>query len=71
MAKRPDLRDVTAEIVRRADGGHVVRVSDPRTASERLQLLAAHLQRRPIVVIPVSCRTVLEWLERYAPSRRG
>jgi len=63
--------DVAAEIVRRAaeangqTGGYVVRLSDPPTPSERLQLLAARLERRPIVIMPHKYRTIDEWLERY------
>jgi hypothetical protein len=65
------VRDIAAEIVRRVTaanprGGYVVRLSDPSKPSERLELMAAHLERRPIVIMPHKCATVEEWLERYA-----
>jgi len=62
-----------AEIIRRAElseGRYVVRVSDPPTAFERLQLLSARLQRRPVAVLPHPCRSMDEWHERCAPERR-
>ena len=70
--RQPAARDVAAEIIRRVTeanattgGGYVVRLSDPPTPQERLQLLAAHLQRRPIVVMPHKCKTLDEWMARY------
>ena len=70
--KTPSPRDIAAEIVRRAAesnaetrGGCVVRLSDPPTAKERLQLLAAHLQRTPVAIVPHKCRSMEEWLARY------
>ena len=66
--QRPKPHDIAAEIIRRSavdGGGHVVRVSTPPTWHERLQLLAARLERRPIVIMPHKCKTVDEWLERY------
>ena len=70
MKNRPSLRDLAAEIIRRANDGrsvppHVVRLSDPPTVTERLQLMAARLERRPIVVMPHKCNSVEEWLARY------
>ena len=44
---------------------YVVRLSNPVTAFERLQLTAARLQRCPIVIMPHHCNTVDEWMERY------
>ena len=68
----PSPRDIAAEIVRRVasanaetGGGYVVRLSDPRTPGERLQLLAARLERRPIAIMPHKCATMEEWLARY------
>ena len=46
-------------------GGYVVRLSKPPTARERMQLLAAHLERRPIVIMPHKCKTMEEWAARY------
>jgi hypothetical protein len=70
--RQPAARDVAAEIIRRVTeanaaigGGYVVRLSDPPTPQERLQLLAAHLQRRPIVVMPHKCHSMEEWIAHY------
>jgi hypothetical protein len=72
----PSPRDIAAEIVRRiasanavAGGGYVVRLSDPPTPKERLQVLAAHLERRAIVIMPHKCKTVEEWMARYGNLR--
>ena len=70
-------RELAHEIVRRVqvvDGRsdhsfpYVVRVSDPPTAHEQLQLLACRIMRQPIAIMPAKCLTIAEWLERYAPS---
>ena len=69
MARRPDAREIAAEIIRRVDGtggaSYVVRLSEPPTLNERLQLMAARLERRPIVIMPHKCKTVEEWAARY------
>jgi hypothetical protein len=64
-AARRSLQDIAAEIVRRVPASSVIRLSTPPTLEERLQLLAARLERRPIVIMPHKCSTVDEWLERY------
>ena len=71
--RRPEPHDIAAEIIRRvtatnseSGGGYVVRLSQPPTPTERLQLIAARLERRPIVIMPHKCKTVEEWLEQYA-----
>jgi hypothetical protein len=76
--RRPEIRDVAAEIIRRVGeanaqtgGGYVVRLSHSPTPQERLQLLAARLQGRPITIMPHRCRTVEEWLEQYASRGAG
>lgn len=66
---RPSPRDIAAEIIRRAtspDGGksYVVRLSEPPTPAERLHLIAAHLERRSIVILPHKC-SMQEWMVRY------
>ena len=43
---------------------YVIRLSDPPTASERLQLAAAHLSRAPFAIVPASCKTVDEWMAK-------
>ena len=69
--RQPSAHDIAAEIVRRAEstsetgGGYVVRLSDPPTAQDRLQLLAARLQGRPIAIMPHKCITMDEWTARY------
>ena len=76
MSKRPrpraNARDLAFEIVRRAAavGGndstpYVVRLSDPPTAHERLQLAAVRILRRPIAIMPAKCLTVGEWIARF------
>ena len=67
----PSLQEVGAEIVRRVreanatnGGGYVVRLSDPPTPTERFELLAARLERRPIAIMPHKC-TMDEWMARY------
>jgi hypothetical protein len=67
---RPSVHDLAAEIIRRAAGkdgavSYVVRLSDPPPARERLQLMATHLARRPIVIMPHRCKTVEEWTAPY------
>ena len=67
MAKRHEPHDLVAEIIRRAElpeDRYVIRISDPPTPFERLQLLSAHLQRRPHVIMPHPCRSFDEWHER-------
>jgi len=75
---RPDARDLAAEIVRHVaesnastGGGYVLRLSKPPTPQERMQLLAAHLERRPIVIMPHKCKTVEEWMARYGEAIGG
>jgi len=46
-------------------GPYVLRLSNPPATHERLQLMAARLQRSPIAIMPPRCKTVDEWLERY------
>ena len=76
MAKRrardvSDARDIAAEIVRRAGRPYVIRLSEPPTAAERLQLTAARLMRWPIAIMPRRCATVAEWLARYGRQRES
>jgi hypothetical protein len=73
---RADAQDIAAEIIRRAAGdgdnsmsAYVLRLARPPTFQERLQLMAARLQRRPIVIMAHKCGTVDEWLQRYRPLR--
>ena len=65
--------DIAAEIIRRVTeanaatgGGYVVRLSDPPTPQERLQVLAAHLERRAIVIMPHKCQSIGQWVARYS-----
>jgi hypothetical protein len=68
MRKRYDLHDLAAEVVRRADSSHIIRLSIPPTPTERLQLLAARLEGRPIAIMPIPCETMDEWVRRYGPD---
>jgi hypothetical protein len=71
-------RDVAAEIIRRGStagrDGHslpyVVRVSDPPTAHDRLQLAACRILGHRVAIMPPKCLTVQEWCERYATAER-
>ena len=74
--QRPTAHDVAAEIIRRAatKDGHpryVVRLSKPPTLAERMQLVAARLERRPIVIMPHKCASMDEWLQQYALPGAG
>jgi hypothetical protein len=68
--RRPSTPDIAVEIVRRvtaAQAGrplYVVRLSDPPTLQERLQLIAARLQRTPVVRMPHKY-IMEEWVARY------
>lgn len=73
---RANAQDIAAEIIRRAAGNddtrmtaYVLRLARPPTFQERLQLMAARLQRRPVVIMPHKCATMDEWQERYGPLR--
>jgi len=48
-----------------AGHGYVIRVNDPIMPAEQLQLMAARLQRTPIMIAPQNCKTVEEWVTRY------
>jgi hypothetical protein len=73
MARRspkPSLHDAAAETIRRTLGPdgrppYVIRLSDPPTPQERLQLAAARLQRTPVAIMPHKCETMENWVERY------
>jgi hypothetical protein len=82
MSVKVEARDLAAEIIRRtratadsSDSGdslpYVVRLSDPPTPHERLQLAACRILRHPIAIMPATCLTVQEWCERYPKSHRG
>ena len=81
--RHPDARELAEEIIRRAAKAqgvdfqspdaqwspYVVRLGPDLRSNERLQLLAARLQRRPVVTMPAKCHSVDEWVERYANPR--
>jgi hypothetical protein len=73
QGSRADAQDIAAEIIQRAAGNddnsmsaYVLRLARPPTFQERLQLMAARLQRRPIVIMAHKCATMDEWLGRYS-----
>jgi hypothetical protein len=82
LSVKVEARDLAAEIIRRtratagsSDGGdslpYVVRLSNPPTPHERLQLAACRILRHPIAIMPATCVTVQEWSQRYGkPARR-
>ena len=71
---RLSVHELAEEIVRRVmaesfDGRslpYVIRLSDPPTASEQLQLLACALLKRPVAIMPAKILTVGEWVKRYS-----
>ena len=63
LARRAAARDGTSQVYH--DASYVVRVSDPITLLEKLQLLAARMQRTSIAIMPHPCRTADEWMRRY------
>jgi hypothetical protein len=40
-------------------------LSDPPKPAARLQLIAAHRERRKIAIVPHKCASVEEWATRY------
>jgi hypothetical protein len=73
---RADAQDIAAEIIRRAAGddekgmtAYVLRLARPPTFQERLQVMAARLQRRPIVIMPHKSATMDEWMGRFGPLK--
>jgi hypothetical protein len=48
---------------------YVLRVGEPPTRREQLQVAAALLQGAAVVIVPHRCVTAAEWLGRYAPEQ--
>jgi len=76
MASPPALRDVAAEIVRRTGLQHgqtgiAIVLSDPPTAEERLELLAAELLGIPVLIMERECMTEEQWIARYCMNPAG
>ena len=69
----PTPAELAAEIVRRSGlaDQRVILLSDPPTAEERLQLLAASLQGIPIMVADRYEMTEDEWVARYCTDQPG
>jgi hypothetical protein len=75
--QRPGAHDIAAAIVERATveyGGqrrlpYVIRLSDPPTVQERLQLLAVRLKRSPVAIMPHKY-TMDEWIARFGSLGR-
>ena len=72
------LRDLAAEIVRRAVDGrpdkgppYVVSLSEPPNPKEQLLLAICRLMRQPIAIMPTKCDTVEEWVKRYGADGRA
>jgi hypothetical protein len=62
------------EVVRRAQAAYpngqlpyVLRISDPPTPEEQLQLIACQLVGKAVAIMPGKALTVDEWIEQYAP----
>jgi hypothetical protein len=71
------VHELAEEIVRRVmaesfDGRlpYVIRLSDPPTAQEQLQLAACRLMGQPFAILPAVCATMDEWIERYGWLKR-
>jgi hypothetical protein len=45
----------------------LVRVSDPPIQSEKLLLAALRLLRSPHAIMPHPCKSIQDWLAKYAP----
>ena len=82
-ARLPDPRDIARELDRRAERSHpshapvpddphaypyVIRLSDPATRVEQLQLMMARVLGRPIAIMPHHCESFEEWTVRYRPG---
>ena len=72
--RKPTAHEIAAEIIRRANGSqssgsHIIRLSEPPAVNEGMQLLAARLERRAIVVVPHKCHSAQEWVARYAQPK--
>jgi hypothetical protein len=68
------IRDMAEEIVRRAQAAepncqlpYVVRMSDPPTPEEQLQLMACQLVGKAILIVPGKALSIDEWIAKYAP----
>jgi hypothetical protein len=66
----PTPVEIAAEIVRRANTVQAgcalcIRLSDPPTPQERLELVAAALQGIPVLIADDECLTAEEWEARY------
>lgn len=75
-SRKPSLRDLAEEIVRRASSekgycSYVVRLSDPPAATEQLQLVACGLLGRPVAIMPAKALTVDEWVQSCSKSQLG
>ena len=51
--KRPDVRGIAEAIMRRAPQGDVLVLSGSPTLEQRLHLMAARIDRRPIVIVEI------------------
>jgi hypothetical protein len=73
---RVSVRDTAEEIVRRALAAHpdgvmpyVLRLSDPPTHDEQLQMMACQLLGKAVAIMPGKAIMADEWLEQYAPAQ--
>ncbi|MGE3990873.1 hypothetical protein [Pseudorhodoplanes sp.] len=48
---------------------YVLRISNPPTRREQLQIAVAIAQRAALVLVPHRCETMEEWLARYPPEQ--
>jgi hypothetical protein len=71
-----ELRALAEEVVRRAQAAQpdgvlpdVLRLSDPPTPEEQLQMIACHLLGKAVAIMPGKALTIDEWIEEYAPRQ--
>jgi hypothetical protein len=76
-ARKLSAHELAEEIVRRVmaesfDGRslpYVIRLSDPPSSQEQLQMTACRLMGQPFAIMPPVCATVDEWIGRYGLKR--
>jgi hypothetical protein len=61
MSRALETRLAKLEIVRCGAAPYVVRVSDPRSPSERADLELARTEGRQIAIMPHPCRSIDDW----------
>jgi hypothetical protein len=71
MTGKLEGRLAKLEFSRKPQGGYVVHVCDPPTASELAEIELARIEGRKIALMPHACKTVKEWVAIYGEGRRA